>query len=161
MADPVTRQLNRCIHCDACKHVCPVYEATGKSDDAIEHIYTGPVSAISKMRSENFEEFNFLSRTTTLCGACTDVCPVKINLHNMFVHERQKIVGQNLNPQSEKLFYFLWKQSMLKRERWSFAKNVSKKLLQQNLFEKMWGNKNDMPELAAKSFNDLWREKYG
>ena len=159
MADAVMRQANRCIDCGACNHVCPVYQATGTADNDSEHVYTGVIKAIEKPYIDDFDTFHFLSHNTTLCGACTMVCPVKIDLHKFFLHTRKKVITENKQPQREQLFFYLWKQAMLKRDRFGFAKRMQKKLLHENLFEKVWGKKVDMPELSEKSFNEMWKDK--
>ncbi len=93
LADETGRQTLHCIRCSACLNVCPVYERTG--GHAYHSVYPGPIGAIltPQLRSPNDESAASLPYASTLCGACYEVCPVKINIPEVLVHLRGKVVN--------------------------------------------------------------------
>jgi L-lactate dehydrogenase complex protein LldF len=95
LADPVGRQALACIRCSACLNVCPVYERTG--GHAYGSVYPGPIGAIlaPQLSPGRHESLPFAS---SLCGACYDACPVKINIPEVLIHLRQK----TSHPRSER-----------------------------------------------------------
>ncbi|MEU8803546.1 lactate utilization protein B, partial [Spirillospora sp. NPDC048819] len=92
LADEVGRAALRCIRCSACMNVCPVYERTG--GQAYGPVYPGPIGAIltPQMRGVESAADASLPYASTLCGACADVCPVKIDIPDVLVHLRGKVV---------------------------------------------------------------------
>ena len=78
LADPAGRQTLQCIRCSACLNICPVYERTG--GHAYNSVYPGPIGAILTPQLVGVENAGSLPYASTLCGACYDVCPVKINI---------------------------------------------------------------------------------
>ncbi|WP_100445244.1 lactate utilization protein B [Glycomyces xiaoerkulensis] len=87
LADEVGRQALSCIRCSACLNVCPVYERTG--GHAYGHVYPGPIGAILAPQLEPGEHDD-LPYASSLCGACYEVCPVKINIPEVLVHLRRQ-----------------------------------------------------------------------
>ncbi len=92
LADPVGRQALRCIRCSACLNVCPVYERTG--GHAYGSVYPGPIGAILNplMGLEPGPREKSLPYASTLCGYCFEVCPVRIDIPDVLVHLRGKVV---------------------------------------------------------------------
>ena len=92
LADELGRQALRCIRCSACMNVCPVYERAG--GHAYGSAYPGPIGAILSPQLSGIEaaENNSLPYASSLCGACYEVCPVKINFPEVLVHLRAKDV---------------------------------------------------------------------
>ena len=92
LADEVGRQALRCIRCSACMNVCPVYERAG--GHASGSTYPGPIGAILSPQLSGIEAAhnNSLPYASSLCGACFEVCPVKINFPEVLVHLRAKDV---------------------------------------------------------------------
>jgi L-lactate dehydrogenase complex protein LldF len=95
LADEIGRQTLHCIRCSACLNVCPVYERTG--GHAYHSVYPGPIGAILTPQLKGLEDKSAASLpyASSLCGACYEVCPVKINIPDVLVHLRGKIVDQN------------------------------------------------------------------
>jgi L-lactate dehydrogenase complex protein LldF len=87
LADEVGRQALSCIRCSACLNVCPVYERTG--GHAYGHVYPGPIGAILAPQLEPGRHDD-LPYASSLCGACYEVCPVKIDIPEVLVHLRQR-----------------------------------------------------------------------
>ena len=90
LADQTGRQTLHCIRCSACLNVCPVYERTG--GHAYNSVYPGPIGAILTPQLAGVENAGSLPFASTLCGACYDVCPVKINIPEVLLHLRGEVV---------------------------------------------------------------------
>ena len=90
LADKMGRQALNCIRCSACLNICPVYERTG--GHAYNSVYPGPIGAILTPQLAGVENAGSLPYASSLCGACYDVCPVKINIPDVLVHLRGKVV---------------------------------------------------------------------
>jgi L-lactate dehydrogenase complex protein LldF len=90
LADPRGRDALHCIRCSACLNVCPVYERTG--GHAYESVYPGPIGAILTPQLHGLREGRTLPWASSLCGACYEVCPVKIDIPSILVHLRGRVV---------------------------------------------------------------------
>jgi L-lactate dehydrogenase complex protein LldF len=90
LADPHGRSALNCIRCSACLNICPVYERTG--GHAYNSVYPGPIGAILTPQLVGEENAGSLPYASSLCGACYDVCPVKINIPEILVHLRGRVV---------------------------------------------------------------------
>lgn len=89
LSDPDGREVLKCIRCSACMNVCPVYERTG--GHAYGSVYPGPIGAILTPQLQGPPHAQTLPFASTLCGACYDVCPVKINIPEILVHLRAQV----------------------------------------------------------------------
>lgn len=90
LADQLGRQTLNCIRCSACLNICPVYERTG--GHAYQSVYPGPIGAILTPQLVGVDVAGSLPYASSLCGACYEVCPVKINIPEVLVHMRGKVV---------------------------------------------------------------------
>ncbi|MEV6406600.1 LutB/LldF family L-lactate oxidation iron-sulfur protein [Streptomyces bobili] len=90
LADEVGRQTLGCIRCSACLNVCPVFERTG--GHAYGSVYPGPIGAVLTPQLVGVEHAASLPFASTLCGACYDACPVKINIPEVLAHLRSEVV---------------------------------------------------------------------
>ncbi|MBK9711993.1 MAG: iron-sulfur cluster-binding protein [Kouleothrix sp.] len=90
LADQIGRQTLNCIRCSACLNICPVYERTG--GHAYNSVYPGPIGAILTPQLVGVEQAGSLPYASTLCGACYEVCPVKINIPEVLLHMRAEVV---------------------------------------------------------------------
>jgi len=93
LADPEGRQTLHCIRCAACQNACPVYTQTG--GHAYGSVYAGPIGAILTPQLQEMHHAQSLPYASSLCGACYEVCPVKINIPEVLIHLRNKVVKQN------------------------------------------------------------------
>jgi L-lactate dehydrogenase complex protein LldF len=93
LRDPTGRQALHCIRCSACLNVCPVYERTG--GHAYESVYPGPIGAILTPQLADLKSGTTLPWASSLCGACYDACPVKIDIPTVLVHLRNRIVRED------------------------------------------------------------------
>ena len=100
LADEVGRAALRCIRCSACLNVCPVYERTG--GHAYESVYPGPIGAILTPQLQGLENAPTLPWASSLCGACYEVCPVKIDIPSILVHLRGRVVREVGAPAPER-----------------------------------------------------------
>ena len=93
LADVEARQTLNCIRCAACQNACPVYRQTG--GHAYGSVYAGPIGAILTPQLQEMHHAQSLPYASSLCGACYEVCPVKINIPEVLIHLRNKVVKQN------------------------------------------------------------------
>lgn len=93
LADAEGRQTLHCIRCGACQNACPVYRQTG--GHAYGSVYAGPIGAILTPQLQEMQHAQSLPYASSLCGACYEVCPVKINIPEVLIHLRNKVVKQN------------------------------------------------------------------
>jgi L-lactate dehydrogenase complex protein LldF len=92
LADEESRQTLHCIRCGACQNACPVYQQTG--GHAYGSVYAGPIGAILTPQLMEMHHAQSLPYASSLCGACYEVCPVKINIPEVLIHLRNKVVKQ-------------------------------------------------------------------
>jgi len=92
LADEESRQTLHCIRCGACQNACPVYQQTG--GHAYGSVYAGPIGAILTPQLMQMHHAQSLPYASSLCGACYEVCPVKINIPEVLIHLRNKVVKQ-------------------------------------------------------------------
>src|SRR5918999_3708611 len=92
LADETGRQALHCIRCSACLNVCPVYERTG--GHAYGSVYPGPIGAILTPQLQGLDAAPTLPWASSLCGACYEVCPVKIDIPTVLVHLRGRVVKE-------------------------------------------------------------------
>jgi len=92
LADAEGRQTLQCIRCGACQNACPVYRQTG--GHAYGSVYAGPIGAILTPQLMEMEHGQSLPYASSLCGACYEVCPVKINIPEVLIHLRNKVVNK-------------------------------------------------------------------
>ena len=150
------RALN-CIRCGACLNGCPVYKSIG--GHAYNTTYSGPIGSIITPHFRGMEQFQHLSSASSLCGKCTEVCPVKIDLHKMLIHNRSLSVSSGNSGMLERFTMFLWKKGMLKRKLMDGVSSGFKNTLLSIFFKKTWGQKRKLPQIAGKSFSQSWKEK--
>ena len=101
LADPRGRETLRCIRCSACLNVCPVYERTG--GHAYESVYPGPIGAILTPQLSQLRRGTTLPWASSLCGACYEVCPVKIDIPNALIHLRGRVLRETGAPLGERM----------------------------------------------------------
>ncbi len=92
LADDKGRQTLQCIRCAACQNACPVYRQTG--GHAYGSVYAGPIGAILTPQLMEMQHGESLPYASSLCGACYEVCPVKINIPEVLIYLRNKVVEQ-------------------------------------------------------------------
>ncbi|SEF56977.1 L-lactate dehydrogenase complex protein LldF [Bryocella elongata] len=101
LEDEMERETLQCIRCAACLNACPVYRETG--GHAYGSIYSGPIGAILSPQLQSLEHSRSLPYASTLCGACYEVCPVKINIPEVLIHLRGRVVREDQKTLKGKL----------------------------------------------------------
>ena len=157
LAQKEQRQGLYCIRCGACLNACPVYKNIG--GHTYDTTYSGPIGSVISPHLQGMQEFKHLSYASTLCGKCTEVCPVKIDIHKMLLLNRRDAVADGFKTRSESLGWTLWKKGMTKRSWMDMVSGKWKNLLLRKLFRKAWGSKRELPEVAARSFSQQWKDK--
>lgn len=157
LAIPEQREALYCIRCGACLNTCPIYKNIGGF--AYQTTYSGPIGSVITPHLRGMKEFKHLSYASSLCGACTEACPMKINLHNLLVFNRHEAVKEGDYTRAEKFGWNIWKRAMLSRSMMNMGGAGMKNSALKFLFSKSWGSHRSMPVIAPKSFNELWKER--
>ncbi len=159
LAETEQRRALSCIRCGACLNACPVYQTVG--GHAYGTTYTGPIGSIITPHFKGMEEFKHLSFASTLCGKCTEVCPVKIDIHKLLLINRKQTVDQKMSTKTENWVWHFWKKAMLKRSKMDKGGAKLKNFMIKQFFKKQWGERRELPQVTNKSFNQIWRERKG
>ena len=158
LAQKEQRQALSCIRCGACLNGCPVYKNIG--GHAYGGVYSGPIGSVIMPHLKGVKEYKHLSYASSLCGKCTEVCPVKIDIHKLLLYNRRDSIDSGLNTKAEKWIYFFWKKAMLNRDTMNKGGAKAKNFVLENFFKKSWGKRRTLPKVAERSFNELWKEKF-
>jgi L-lactate dehydrogenase complex protein LldF len=157
LAQKDQRQGLYCIRCGACLNACPVYKNIG--GHTYNTTYSGPIGSLITPHMQGMKEFKHLSYASSLCGKCSEVCPVKIDIQKMLLLNRRDATEQHDNSKMEDFGWKVWKAGMLKRSRMDMFGGKIKNFLLKNLFSKIWGKYRARPEVAEKSFAAQWEER--
>ena len=122
-------------------------------------VYSGPIGAVISPHFKGFKDYNHLSFASSLCGKCTEVCPVKIPLHELLLYNRNMAV-------TKKYVSFFWRKvnsgwKMVMMRRWMLDKPGSKlkNRMISRFGKKLWGPRRALPKVAPKSFKELWKDR--
>ncbi|RHW25652.1 iron-sulfur cluster-binding protein [Nocardioides immobilis] len=166
LADDVGRQALRCIRCSACLNVCPVYERVG--GHAYGSVYPGPIGAILNplLKGTGDPQTDSLPYASTLCGACFEACPVLIDIPEVLVHLRSKVVDghrEDRVPKPEAV--------AMKSAAWTFSRGGRLRLAERltgvgvgvgrRLGASRWTSARDLPKAPPESFRAWWRRTDG
>lgn len=151
------RKAMSCIQCGACSVSCPIVSLIGNNISASS--YKGPIGSVVTPYLKGINEYSHLSYATTLCGKCSEVCPVNIPLHELFLHNRNDFVNKREISINEKLLFWTWKKIILSRNFMNLGSVALKNKVFSMVFSKIWGKKRKLPEFSPKNFNQMWREK--
>jgi L-lactate dehydrogenase complex protein LldF len=170
LADRVGRQALRCIRCSACLNVCPVYERTG--GQAYGSVYPGPIGAILSPQLVNDmhdKQAASLPYASSLCGACYEVCPVRINIPEVLVHLRaEAVAAKGRTPESVGMAALGWIFADPKRyENAQKVGSLARYLAPSGRITSLpwpgskWTSARDVPAPPAESFRMWWRRNRG
>jgi L-lactate dehydrogenase complex protein LldF len=157
LANPKTRESLYCIRCGACLNACPVYKNIG--GHSYGATYSGPIGAVITPHLAGMDEYKHLSYASSLCGNCTEVCSVKINLHELLLENRQEAVDQGLSSFTENMSWKLWRMASLNRKMMNMGSGPMKNKVVNALF-KGWKKTRGKLEFSNKTFNEMWKERY-
>ena len=165
LADPEGRQALRCIRCSACLNICPVYERAG--GHAYESVYPGPIGAIISPQLAGLQEHSTLPWASSLCGACADACPVRIDIPRVLVHLRGRIAHETeTEPATERIAMRLLARIFASRRRYEAAQRAlllgRAPLGSSHLTRALpgpisgWTAARELPPVPEHSFRDWW-----
>ena len=155
LANPKTRESLYCIRCGACLNACPIYKNIG--GHAYGTTYSGPIGSVITPHLKGLDDWKHLSYASSLCGNCTEVCAVKINLHELLLENRHEAVEEKHSSFSEKLAWKLWKKAMLSRKLMNMAPGKIKSRVVNSVVKDWKKNRSNM-EFPQQSFNQLWQQ---
>ena len=169
LADPDLRESLYCIRCGACLNTCPVYRKVG--GHAYGWVYPGPIGSVVTPVMVGLPQAKALPFASTLCGACRDVCPLKINIPRMLLKLRSQVTegepSQRKVSRLERLLFKLWGLTVSSERTLALVRGVSA-LLQRPLTRNgrmrriplppfsRWTRNRDFPGLARRSFHQVW-----
>ncbi len=173
LADEKMREALYCIRCGACLNTCPVYRKIG--GHAYGWVYSGPIGALITPQLAGLANARELPFASSLCGACREVCPVKINIPDLLLHLRAEAQEKAPPPQpreapvAERTAMRFWAWAM--KRPWAYALGASLARVGQRMYARkgwipriatypasQWTAGRDLPALAPKSFHKRWRE---
>jgi L-lactate dehydrogenase complex protein LldF len=162
LADSVGRQALHCIRCSACLNVCPVYSRVG--GHAYESVYPGPIGAILTPQLRGLEKAPTLPWASSLCGACYEVCPVKIDIPTVLVHLRGRVVREAKSRWSpERLAMDGLGRVFRSRTRYERAQRMAR--AGNGPIAKLpgplsgWTATRELPEVPKQTFRDWWVQR--
>ncbi|MCW9707937.1 LutB/LldF family L-lactate oxidation iron-sulfur protein [Fodinibius salsisoli] len=176
LADEMGRQTLNCIRCSACLNVCPVYERTG--GHAYHSVYPGPIGAILTPQLKGLEDEGAASLpyASSLCGACYEVCPVKINIPEVLVHLRGKVIDKKKKEGSlrdklepEHVGMKILSRAFSNAKRYERAQKIAR--TGQGLFARdgmisslpgylsKWTSTRDLKAIPDQTFREWWRQR--
>ncbi len=158
LANEKQRESLYCIRCGACLNACPVYKNIG--GHTYGTTYSGPIGSVITPHLKDMGEWKHLSYASSLCGNCTEVCAVKINLHELLLENRSEAVENGAASFAERIAWKIWKQTMLRRGMMNAGSGKLKSWMI-NTFVKDWTRQRGKLEFPKKTFNQMWKEKQG
>lgn len=165
------RQALHCIRCAACLNACPVYARTG--GHAYGAVYPGPIGAILMPQLQGMEHSQSLPYASSLCGACYEACPVKINIPEVLIHlrselvqEKQKHVAGKLSKENlgMKAMSRVFRSEWLLRRAHRMARLGQGPFVEDGVISSMpglsaWTRGRDLPAIPKQSFREWWHER--
>lgn len=148
------RESMYCIRCGSCLNACPVYKNIG--GHTYDTTYSGPIGSVITPHLKGMEDYGHLSFASSLCGNCTEVCPVKINIHEMLLENRKIYNREGYQKLSEKMGWKLFKSSMMHRSLLNIPNSNMKGFVFNKFFSPAWGSRRDAIAFPKKTFNQLW-----
>jgi L-lactate dehydrogenase complex protein LldF len=155
LSNAKAREALYCIRCGACLNACPVYKNIG--GHAYDTTYSGPIGSVITPHLRGMHDYKHLSYASSLCGNCTEVCPVKINIHELLLENRRESVVAGESDFAEKFAWKMWKNASMSRMLMNQGNATIKNWVINKMF-KGWSNQRAPLEFPKKTFNQLWNE---
>src|SRR3954452_13110494 len=133
LANEKAREALYCIRCGACLNACPVYKNIG--GHSYETTYSGPIGSVITPHLREMAEYKHLSYASSLCGNCTEVCAVKINLHELLLENRHEAIEEGDSSLSERIAWKAWKKASLNRSMMNMGNGKLKNWVVNNTFK--------------------------
>jgi L-lactate dehydrogenase complex protein LldF len=170
LADEVSRETLHCIRCSRCVNVCPVFERTG--GHAYNSMYTGPIGAIVTPQLLGMEDHGTLPFASTLCGACYEACPVKIDIPKILVHLRAKATAArrakhllDAETLAMRAMGFVFGAAGRLATLQTLARIAQKPLAREGTIRNLpgpmsgWTDTRDFPAIPSQSFRAWWKSR--
>jgi L-lactate dehydrogenase complex protein LldF len=164
LADAEQRDALHCIRCGACLNVCPVYRNIG--GHTYGTTYQGPIGSVITPHLRDLQDWKHLSNASSLCGACTETCPMKIDLHHHLLQNRRNAVAAR-PVWWEKMAFQIF--AFVMNRPWLFALSTKMARLFQPLHPlvkgsildpaRVWTSTRELPKLPPESFKEFWRTR--
>lgn len=169
LADNESRQTLQCIRCGACLNTCPVYRQTG--GHAYGSTYAGPIGAILTPQLQNMEHAQSLPYASSLCGACYEVCPVKINIPEVLIHLRGRVTREQQSALKPEALGMRMVASVFRsRRRLETAHRLAqigqRPFVSDGWIHRLpgelsaWTNVRDLRAIPRQSFRQWWKESH-
>jgi L-lactate dehydrogenase complex protein LldF len=164
LADAEQRDALHCIRCGACLNVCPIFRNVG--GHTYGTTYSGPIGSVITPHLRGLQNWKHLSQASSLCGACTEACPVKIDLHHHLLHNRRNAVKAK-PPRLEQLAFKLFVTIVNRPALYALSKRLARlaqkvhPLIKGTVLDpaRTWTRTRDLPPIARKTFKDYWRQR--
>ena len=150
------REALYCIRCGACLNACPVYKNIG--GHSYETTYSGPIGSVITPHLKGMNDYKHLSNASSLCGNCTEVCPVRINLHELLLENRHEAVVEGDSSIAERIAWKVWKTGSMSRTLMNQGSGVLKNWMVNKVFKGWTTHRSDL-DFSPKTFNQMWQEK--
>lgn len=157
LANPKQRESLYCIRCGACLNACPIYKNIG--GHAYGTTYSGPIGSVITPHLRGLDSFKHLSYASSLCGNCTEVCSMKINLHELLLENRKESVDEGFTSFSERIAWKAWKMASKNRKLMNLGNGKLKNKVVNGVF-KQWTNGRGELDFSQQTFNQLWKNRY-
>ena len=155
LIDTRYEEMLACIRCGSCLNVCPIYRRT--AGEAYGPVYSGPMGAVLVPLLVGLEQAPGLPHASSLCGACSEACPVKIPLHELLLELRRDLVDQGSASRLERLGFFLWSLAWSSTLGYRISTGMARfgrRLAPRLGPGKVWSRDRDIPMFAARRFRD-------
>jgi L-lactate dehydrogenase complex protein LldF len=164
-----SRELLRCIRCGACLNSCPVYRKVG-GGHAYGAVYSGPIGAVITPIFKGLANYKDLPHASSLCGACYEACPVRIDIPRHLVRLRREMAERGITSARERLLYRAWAAALRSGSLYRLGASLQRALLRRRAgpdgwIDRLpgplagWTRQRDFPAPAARSFRAWWRER--
>ena len=157
LQNPVQRESLYCIRCGACLNACPVYKNIG--GHTYGTTYSGPIGSVITPHLRDMNEYKHLSYASSLCGNCTEVCAVKINLHELLLENRKESVEEGHTTFTERAAWKMWRLASLNRRMMNLGNGKLKNKVVNGLFKDWKKNRADL-DFSQKTFNEMWKDRF-
>jgi len=165
LADAEQRDALHCIRCGACLNVCPIFKNIG--GHAYGTTYQGPIGSVITPHFRGLQKWKHLSGASSLCGACTEACPVKIDIHHHLLHNRRNAAVEKPGWW-ERLFWIGFSMVMTRPRLYSVATALAPfaqrlhRLIEGTVLDPLraWTSTRDLPDAAPQSFHREWSSKH-
>ncbi len=167
--DPVLKEALMCIRCGGCSNVCPIFQLVG--GHAYGSVYSGPIGIIWTYAIFGHEVAKDLPFASTLCGACREICPVRIDIPRILLELRRRVIEKEGGRFGEKILVNAWAELMTKpflnRTGFGIAAKIQAIFKKDDKIKSLpsvlsaWTRFKDLEPLVGKTFRELWKERKG